>query len=221
MALVVFDAYGTLWDIAQIVRVVNEVVGADDGAEFLSVWRQKQLEYAYLRTLMDRYLPFDRVTAQALGYTVRRFGLRLDAEDFDRLNRAWLEPVAFDDTLACLGALSPHQRVILSNGNPEMLAAGVEHTAMAPYFEQILSVDAARRFKPHPDAYRLVSDRFHVEPDAVVFVSSNGWDIAGAGSFGFRTVWIDRIGSPMDELEQMPRLALSSLAELADRLPTL
>ncbi|WP_053960390.1 haloacid dehalogenase type II [Sulfobacillus thermosulfidooxidans] len=221
--IIVFDAYGTLWDVSQIQQECERFMGKEQAQSFLSLWRQKQLEYAFLRTIMHQYVPFDQITHEALLYTLQYFHLSLSAAEQNDLEQAWWNPVAFDDALPALNALksASHHPVILSNGTPLMLQAGVKATQMQTVLDGVLSVDIIQHYKPHPDAYNLVVTQFNRMPSHIVFVSSNGWDIAGASHFGFYTIWINRLHLPTEELGIRPKIITSSLSELPEKLPTL
>lgn len=212
--IVVFDAYGTLWDVTAIETACAQVVGPEHAQRLLNLWRQKQLEYAFLRTVMDRYTAFEEITARALKYSLTALALEIPSTAVTQLNRAWWTPEAFADARPTLQALDGHTRVILSNGDPAMLAAGVQASGVEPYLEAVLSVASARRFKPHPAAYQCVCNQFGEAPNSMSFVSANGWDIAGATYFGFRTVWVNRLGRPLEELGVRPNAVVGSLGEL-------
>ena len=209
----VFDAYGTLWDITRIEAAVQRVQIPDSGS-FLALWRQKQLEYAFLRTLTGDYEPFSVVTRDALQYTLESAGVRVAPKDREQLWAAWFHPHAFEDAAELLESLQGHGRWILSNGDPGMLAAGIEATGLGKCLEGVVSVDAVRRYKPHPDAYRLVIETANVSREDVIFVSSNGWDVAGATRFGFQTVWVNRSGAALDRLGIKPWRVVHRLADL-------
>ncbi|MDA8193232.1 MAG: haloacid dehalogenase type II [Thermaerobacter sp.] len=217
MKYIVFDAYGTLLNLSSLLPQCRAVIG-DDAVRFLDLWRRKQLEYAFLRTLMDRYQPFSAVTEDALDYTLAAFGRTLAADQRRALAGAWRQTEPYPDAPPVLAALSAWTRVILSNGEPEMLTASVRHAGLQPHLTDLISVDAAGRYKPHPAAYRLIVDRYAVNPADVVFVSSNGWDVAGAAAFGFRTYWIQRTQQPVERLGVKP---FGTLAALTDLLPDL
>lgn len=215
---IVFDAYGTLWNVSRIEEACREEVGVQAAGALLELWRKKQLEYAFLRTVMGRYVPFERVTADALAFALASLQLQVSAEASRRLVEAWSHPEAYADALPLLQRLTGHQRAILSNGDPGMLARGVEATGMGEHLGAVLSVAPQEHYKPHPDAYQLVCDFWNVDPEDIVFVSSNGWDVAGASHFGFQTIWINRSDLPQEGLGA-PRVArVSSLAELPSAL---
>lgn len=191
---VVFDAYGTLFDV-QSVAEATERAYPGHGDYITQVWRLKQLEYSWLRSLMGHYRDFWSVTCEALDYTLRTLGREPDerflAEMADAYNR--LSPYA--DSEACLKQLAPLRLAILSNGTPDMLHRLIANSGLRDHFEAVISVDAKGVFKPDPRAYELVEDVLGVKPDEVVFVSSNGFDAAGAKSFGFRVARVARLRS--------------------------
>lgn len=210
----VFDAYGTLWDIQAIEEAVARVAGRARSGTVLNLWRQKQLEYAFLRTLMDRYEPFSEVTRQALSHTLAVCELKPSPGEEARLLDAWNHPTPFSDAKPLLQSLAGHRRFILSNGDPAMLDAGVQSSGLAPYLDGVLSVDRVRRYKPHPSTYQLVVDTVGIDPSRVVFVSSNGWDVAGAAHFGFRVIWVNRRGQIPEELSTRPWKVVARLDEI-------
>lgn len=213
----VFDAYGTLFDVHSAVARFKAEIGAQ--AEQMSeMWRVKQLEYTWTRTLMGEYRDFRALTAQALDYAAARFG-GIPAPLRAKLVSAYERLDAYPDAGPALRALKDRgaATAILSNGTPEMLESAVQSAGLAGCIDRILSVDAVSRFKTAPDAYALVGRSFAAARDAVSFQSSNRWDIAGATKFGFRTVWINRAGHPDEYPDLPPSAVLSGL----DRLLTL
>ncbi|MBI3964039.1 MAG: haloacid dehalogenase type II [Chloroflexi bacterium] len=211
----VFDAYGTLFD----VRSVYDAVAphTQDPGAFITLWRSKQLEYSWLRTLMDRFVDFEAVSRDALDHAADRFGLELGETDRQALMESWLRPDPFPDAEPALRALAGYPRAILSNGSRRMLDRVIEHSGFGPFFDQVIqviSVDDVRRFKPAPDVYRLVLTALDVRADDVLFVSANGFDVAGAKSFGFRVAWVNRANAPLERLGFAPDFRLTSLADL-------
>jgi 2-haloacid dehalogenase len=194
---VVFDAYGTLYDVQSVRRRAMELCG-EEGDLLTRLWRCKQLEYTWLRALMGRYEDFAAVTRAALDYCLEALGIpatpalcaALMAE-YDALD---LHPEA----MAALDGLARLPLAILSNGSPAMLAALVGSSGLAGRFAEVISVDRARTYKPDPAAYALVEPALGVAPGEVLFVSSNGFDVAGAKAFGFRVAWIRRGGGGED-----------------------
>jgi 2-haloacid dehalogenase len=189
---IVFDAYGTLYDV-QSIAAATEAAFPGHGEYITQVWRLKQLEYTWLRSLMGRYEDFLTVTRQALSYTLDTLGLAADAGLFNRLVAAYDTLTPYPEAAAALGELGSYRLAILSNGSPGMLEALVRNSGLAGHLEAVISVDAKRVYKPHPLAYELVEGQLGVTPDEVVFVSSNGFDVAGARSFGFRVARIERV----------------------------
>lgn len=189
---VVFDAYGTLYDI-QSVESVTEEAFPGYGNAITQIWRMKQLEYTWLCSLMEQYRDFEALTRASLRYSLDGLGLRHDAAILDRIVAKYLNLDPYPDTSAVLTALQGRTLAILSNGSPNMLEALVRNSGLAPMFTAVLSVDAVGAFKPSPRAYDLVEQKLNVHPRDVVFVSSNPFDVSGAKSFGFKVAWIERV----------------------------
>lgn len=189
---VVFDAYGTLFDV-QSVADATERAYPGRGEYITQVWRQKQLEYSWLRALMGRYADFWSVTREALAYTLGTLGLEPDEAFLAGMAQAYNRLTPYPDAARCLAELAPLKRAILSNGAPDMLRALVANAGLADSFDAVISVDAKRVFKPHPDAYALVEEVLGVTPAEVLFVSSNGFDVGGAKAFGFRVARVARL----------------------------
>ncbi len=189
---VVFDAYGTLYDI-QSVAAVTEETFPGYGDIITQVWRIKQLEYTWLRSLMRRYEDFAHLTRDSLAYTLRMLGLSYDAKAFDRIMEKYLHLDLYPDALATLSRLKDKKLAILSNGSPEMLDALVENSGLGRVLNAVISVDAQKIFKPAPEAYMLIEQRLAISPADVLFVSSNPWDACGAKAFGLNVAWIERV----------------------------
>ena len=189
---VVFDAYGTLYDI-QSVASVTEQAFPGYGEAITQIWRMKQLEYTWLRSLMDRYEDFSTVTHESLRYTLDALGRSCDAATFASIMDKYLHLDPYVDAKATLAALKGRKLAILSNGSSGMLDALVRNSGFAPFLDATLSVDAARVFKPSPKAYALVEQTLGVAPAEVAFVSSNPFDASGAKAFGFKVAWIERV----------------------------
>ena len=211
---VVFDAYGTLFDVAAVRHACAGV--AAEPERFVALWRAKQLEYAFLRSLMGRYADFAQVTAEALEYAAAATATPLEAAQRDALMEAWFAVAPFPDSVPALQALQERgtKLAILSNGTPAMLHRLVAATGLLGVFSHLLSVDSVRRYKPDPAVYALIEPALGLPPAQVMFVSSNGWDAAGARSFGLRVCWVNRAGGPPEQLGQPPSHALRSLSEL-------
>lgn len=217
ISALVFDAYGTLFDVHSVTRVAESLFPGK-GAALSAAWRTKQLEYTWLRSLMGSYEDFSRVTAASLEWTFEFLQLEPgDAERralIDEYRRLAMFPEV-PETLGKLAARCP--LAILSNGHPEMLEAVVDHNGLRERFRGgIISVHAARIFKPVPAVYALVEDKLGVPRTMMGFVSSNGWDAAGAKAFGFRAFWVNRAGAPVERLGVRPDEIVRDLAGIAD-----
>ena len=210
----VFDAYGTLFDVHSVIEAGRAITG--DPAALSLLWRQKQLEYTWLRSLMGRYEDFWSVTEAALRFSVRRLGLTADEPQLARLMDAYLSLACFPEVEAALERLVARPRAILSNGSPRMLAAAVASSGLGRHLQHVLSVDTVRVFKPAPAVYALGPRALGIPAADLLFVSSNAWDVAGAKSFGYQVAWCNRSGAPREELGVQPDLEIARL----DQLPT-
>lgn len=208
---VVFDAYGTLYDVHSVVQRCDSLFPGR-GAQLSQLWRSKQLEYAWQRSLMRRYVPFSQVTREALAYSCAALGLEFREE----LMAEYLKLACYPDVREALGKLSGRKLAILSNGSPDMLDPLVKSSGFR--FDAVLSVDSVKIFKPAPEVYALVEKTFAVPPAEVAFVSSNCWDALGARAFGFASYWINRSGAPVDRLGFEPVAVLKSLGDLPEIL---
>ncbi len=213
MDALVFDAYGTLFDVAGL-QSACETAWPGKGEVVSRTWRAKQLEYSWLRTLTGQYVDFESLTADALRCTCANFGVRCTRAMTDELLRAYRNLEVFPDAVATLRAVTGHKRVILSNGSPPMLEALVRNAGLWELFDAVLSADAVRLFKPHPRVYELAADTLRLDPARIGFVSANNWDACGARSFGFRSFWINRNGAPPECYGAEPDYVLSSLTQL-------
>ena len=211
-----FDAYGTLFDVHSVTQAGRAVT--PDPQALSALWRQKQLEYTWLRSLMGRYEDFWTVTGSALAFACRRLGLEVSAADRQRLMDAYLALDPFPEVREVFARLRGLPCAILSNGAPRMLAAVVDHSGLGEHLRAVISVDEVRTFKPHPAVYALGPARLGLAPDAIGFVSSNAWDVAGAKAFGFQVVWVNRQAAPFDELGVTPDLEVRDLVALAQAL---
>jgi 2-haloacid dehalogenase len=187
---VVFDAYGTLYDI-QSVACVTEQAFPGYGELITQIWRIKQLEYTWLRSLMRRYQDFSAVTRESLAYTLKALGLQYDADVFERIMEKYLHLDLYPDAASALAAMRGKKLAILSNGSPAMLEALVRNSGLK--LDATISVDPQQIFKPSPQAYALIEARLGVKPAEVLFVSSNPWDACGAKAFGLKVAWIERV----------------------------
>ena len=216
ISALVFDAYGTIFDVHSVTRQA-ELLFPGKGAALSAAWRAKQLEYTWLRSLMGRYEDFSRVTVAALEWAIESLGLEADDAARRSLLDEYRRLAPFPEVPAALGKLALAKPLaILSNGHPEMLDAVVDHNGLRAKFRGgVLSVHPAKVFKPHPSVYRIAEEALGVSRALMGFVSSNGWDAAGAKSFGFRTFWINRSGAPVERLGVRPDEIVKDLGELA------
>jgi 2-haloacid dehalogenase len=210
----VFDAYGTLFDVHAAIARHRAEAGAD-AERFSEIWRTKQLEYSWTLTLAGHYADFWTLTERALDYAFDRVG-SVDRTLRPKLLDAYLRLDAFPDAAKALAELKARglRLAILSNGSPRMLAAAVEASAIGGLLDAVFSIDAVQAYKPRPEVYALVTDGFGIAAEEVVFVSSNRWDVMGAASFGFRPVWVNRVGSPDEYPEHPPVRVLAALSDL-------
>jgi 2-haloacid dehalogenase len=189
---VVFDAYGTLYDI-QSVAATTEEIFPGYGEIITQIWRVKQLEYSWLRSLMRRYQDFSVITEESLAYTLRVLGLRGERGAFERIMDKYLHLDPYPDALATLAALRGRKLAILSNGSTKMLDALVRNSGLDHVLDSTISIDSQKIFKPAPEAYSLIEAVLGVPPAEVLFVSSNPWDACGAKAFGLNVAWIERV----------------------------
>ena len=210
----VFDAYGTLFDFASAARACRDELG-DRGDRLTALWRDKQLQYTWLRALQGRHADFWDVTGDALDFALEtleleRPGLR------DRLMNLYLTLDTFPEVPEVLRRLraAGFRTAILSNGSPGMLRAAVEGSGIADLLDAVLSVEEVGVFKPHPSVYQMALDRLGVPAAAVSFQSSNSWDAYAASAFGMRVVWCNRYGQRRERLPGAPDREIRSLSEL-------
>lgn len=211
----VFDAYGTLFDVHSVIRLCDELWPGRDAA-LSQLWRTKQLEYTWQRSLMRRYIDFERVTVDGLRYACTALAVSLDESKVRRLQEAYLSLATFPEVKDALGRLSRFRLAILSNGAPSMLEPVVANAGLNGVFSAVISVDPLKIYKPTPEVYQLAVTRLGVPKNEIGFVSSNCWDACGAKSFGFRTFWINRGDAPVDGLEAAPDHVIRNLSDLPD-----
>jgi 2-haloacid dehalogenase len=191
-----FDAYGTLFDVHSVVRCGGANLVGDLPA-LSQLWRQRQIEFTWLRALMERYEDFWHITEAALRSAVRELSIPATDEQIQRLMAAYLCPPVFADARSALEALKGSPLAILSNGSPKMLDAAVRGNGLESYFTEIISVDRVKTYKPSPRVYALGPQLLNVSVEEILFVSSNLWDAAGAKAFGYPVCWCDRSGTEM------------------------
>ena len=207
----VFDAYGTLYDVHSVQRR-GEALFPGRGAELSRLWRAKQLEYTWLRSLMDRYAPFSTVTREALAWACETLGLPLTAERMEALMAEYCMLATFPDVAPAFSRWGKVRKAILSNGSPDMLEPLVAHSGLA--LDAVISVDALRIYKPAPDVYALAARKLGIDRERIGFVSSNCWDALGARAYGFTVFWINRTRASVDRLGLQPDRIVASLDEV-------
>jgi len=212
---VVFDAYGTLFDVHSVIAACEQNFPGQ-GAALSGLWRAKQLEYTWLRSLMGRYEDFWNVTESGLVFACKNLGLSCPPATRAQLMDGYLNLKSFSEVPRALSALSDYTLAILSNGSPRMLQAAVKSAGLEGVFAHVMSVDEVKIYKPDPRVYQLAPRKLKVARTAIGFVSSNFWDVAGARAFGFWTCWVNRSGAPPDELGLSPDATVKTLTDLAD-----
>jgi 2-haloacid dehalogenase len=205
----VFDAYGTLYDVHSVARRC-ETCFPGKGAQLSQLWRAKQLEYTWQRSLMQRYVPFSQVTREALAYSCAALGLS-HREHEEALMAEYVHLTPFPEVKAALERLKI-KRAILSNGSPDLLDPLVQNSGLK--FDAVLSVDELKIYKPAPQVYELAVKRLKLPKERIGFVSSNCWDALGAKSYGFTVYWVNRTGAPVDALGFKPDAQVKSLDEV-------
>jgi 2-haloacid dehalogenase len=216
----VFDAYGTLFDVAAAARVAAAEPGAgalaDRWPKLAEAWRLKQLQYTWLRAITGAHTDFWTVTQDGLDWALESCGLEGDPALRTRLLALYWELEAYPEVRKMLETLKQAglNTAILSNGSPDMLTGAVQSAQIGDVLDDVLSVQSVGIFKPAPQVYDLVGRRFGCENAQVLFVSSNGWDAAGATGYGFETVWVNRAGDPQDRLPWVPAHVLSDLTQI-------
>jgi 2-haloacid dehalogenase len=238
----VFDAYGTLYDVQSVATVTDEAFPGY-GELITQIWRMKQLEYTWLRSLMDRYEDFSVITRDSLTFTLKLLGLTFDTAVFERIMDKYVHLDLYPDAMQALAGLKGRKLAILSNGSTGMLDALVRNTGLDKILDATISIDKTRVFKPSPQTYTLIEQNLGVKPEEVLFVSSNPFDVCGAKAFGLNVAWIERvtpqamaaefarsdlvrplslfkaIRMQMDELGFEPDYRISTLADLPKLAP--
>lgn len=214
----VFDVYGTLLDVDAAAREAAAEPGMaaleDNWAQLSVSWRQRQLSYSWLRTLMGEYIDFWQITSDALDVTLNELEIS-DADVRERLLQLYTRLSAYDEVPEQLRLMKEqgHQLGVLSNGSPSMLQSALESAKILGFLDQVLSVDDIGIYKPDRRVYAQVTEAYGCAPGDVTFFSSNNWDVAGAGTFGFRTIWVNRAGRIWDDLPRSPDHVVSSIKE--------
>ena len=187
---------------------------AGDLQALTRLWRQKQLEFTWLRALMDRYQDFWQITEAALRTALAQLQMEANESQVRQLLDAYLAPALFPDARVALDALRNFPRAILSNGTLKMLEAAIRNNGLDSYFASVISVDQVKTYKPSPRVYQLGPETLHLPANEILFVSSNAWDAAGAKAFGYSVCWCNRSGQAMDHLGFAPDIEVSSLDQI-------
>ena len=213
MKVLIFDAYGTLFKVKIPLDALESTIGTAT-ASFFDLWRNKTLEYTWLRSLMESWIPFDEVVKDALNYSLHHYNID-DEFIKTKLLQLYLDPVCFAEVGMFLQTHHNlgHTMAILSNGTPPMLNMGVTQNKIGTYFSRIFSANEVQIFKPSPKIYQLVHTTLPVQMDDVIFFSSNAWDVAGATKFGWKTIWVNRNKSSFDQLGVKPWREIRDLLE--------
>ena len=220
--MLVFDAYGTLLDVDAAARQAATEPGMEplqkNWQSLAKSWRERQLRYSWLCSMMGKYDDFWKLTIRALDATLEEYALSSDQKIRDRLLSLYSELTAYEEVPKVLANLkaSSHKLAVLSNASPKMLETAIEAAGIAEYFDELLSVDVLKCYKPTPAVYRLVIERFNCSPSDVTFFSSNNWDVCGAGAFGFKTIWVNRSGVSWDNLPGKPDHIVQSISEASN-----
>lgn len=214
---VVFDLYGTLYDVHSVIQQCDASYPGR-GAEISILWRQKQLEYTWLRSLMGQYVSFEDITHDALVYTCNHLKLDLDVEISTALTDAYLNLSPYADVADTLRQLRDMgvPAAILSNGSALTIDRVVKNSGLQAYFSHLLSVESMGAFKPDPRVYSLACQALGLSPSHILFVSSNAWDASGARHFGFDVCWVNRHENTFDELSTLPSHVVSGLGEVLE-----
>ena len=210
----VFDAYGTLFDVASAAQRCADALG-DAAPRLAALWRDKQLQYTWLRAVQGRHADFWQVTGDALDFALESLGLA-DPSLRERLMQLYLTLDAYPDVPEVLRQLRDAglATAILSNGSPAMLAAAIAHAGLGDLLDHVLSVEEAGVYKPHSRVYQLAVDRLAVPPQEIAFISSNGWDAWAASAFGMRAIWCNRQSQTRERLPGAPDHEIHFLSEL-------
>ena len=209
----VFDAYGTLFDVHSAVRRYSNQIKESEAVSAL--WRAKQLEYTWLRSLMGRYVDFWQVTADALDFALETYGIS-DTVIRQDLLQAYMTLSCYSEVPDVLDRLKRQgiRCAILSNGSPQMLSSAVKNSGLSEIFDAVISVDMISQYKPDPRVYRLAVDELKVEKSKIAFQSSNAWDAAGANAYGFNVVWVNRFKQKPERLNTSVDIELTDLETL-------
>ncbi|MBL6947793.1 MAG: haloacid dehalogenase type II [Rhodospirillales bacterium] len=214
----VFDAYGTLFDVAAAAARCKDALG-DKAEPLAALWRTRQLEYTWLRSLMQEYVEFWQVTGDGLDYALASLGIEDDVLR-ERLMDIYMVLDAYPEVKEVLTTLKNGglKTAILSNGSPKMLNAAVQNAGIDGVLDDSFSVDSIGIYKPHPSVYQMSVDGLDVDAGRICFMSSNAWDAAAAANFGFRVVWVNRFGQPQERIPGQPEQEITTLEALPSLL---
>ena len=217
---VLFDAYGTLFDVYSV-GLAAEQLWSGRGDALALLWRDKQIDYTRLCTMSQRYRPFWDLTRAGLRFATQKLGLPLDPAAEERLMNEYRHLSAYPENREVLQALADRgiPAGILSNGDPEMLAVAIKSAGLQDLINPVLSAHTVQRFKTDAAVYQLGPDALGLPAKKILFVSSNGWDAIGATWFGYTTLWVNRAGGPLEQLDTQPSRTASSLREVLDFFP--
>jgi 2-haloacid dehalogenase len=215
-----FDMYGTLVDPIGVWKQLQQYIPDEDARHVSEVWRRKQIEFTFRLTVMERYEDFEWITRKSLDYALAEIGRELDTDQKDTLIAQYNDLEKFPDVEPGLQRLKEagHEMVVFSNGSPSMLEALMDRGEFHPYFQGIISVDEVKMYKPSPQVYRHVAERFGRPIGEVRLISSNPFDDIGAEAAGMQAAWVDRSGGLFDTLGSPPEIVVGTLTELADAL---
>jgi 2-haloacid dehalogenase len=218
---VLFDAYGTLFDVYSV-GLLAEQLFPGQGERLALLWRDKQIDYTRLSSMSGRYRPFWELTRAGLRFAALRLGLALDPVAEDRLMNQYRHLSAFPENREVLATLKRRgiPAGVLSNGDPEMLAVAIKSAGLADLLPHVLSVHAVQRFKTDPAAYALGPQALQLPAREILFVSSNGWDAIGATWYGYTTLWVNRAGTPLEQLDTEPTRTGTSLRDVLGFFPS-
>ncbi len=218
---VLFDAYGTLFDVYSVGQLAEQLFPGS-GERLGALWRDKQIEYSRLVSMSQRYRPFWDITRSALRYAALRLGLALDAAGEERLMNQYRHLGAFPENRAVLAELKRRgvRAGVLSNGDPDMLIAAVQSAGFGELLDPVLSVHETCRFKTDPATYALGTAALNLPAAQILFVSSNGWDAIGATWFGYTTLWVNRAGLPPEQLGAEPTRTGNNLRDVLEFFPS-
>ncbi len=210
----VFDAYGTLFDVASAADRCGDALGAN-AAPLAELWRSKQLQYTWLRSLMGEWVDFWQVTGDGLDYALATLGIEDEALR-RRLMELYLTLDAYGEVKGVLKALKSagYKTAILSNGSRQMISAATHSASISDLLDAELSVDEVKVYKPHASVYQMAVDHLGTEAGKICFISANGWDVAGAANFGFKVVWLNRSGQQPERIPGKYLAEISTLNEL-------